>query len=248
MSNLNDSNSEDLYRVHKIIAKRGYCSTRKAEDLIKLGKVTIDDNVVELGQKAPLDSEIKINGKILKNESSKDVTYILNKPIGYECSRKTFKNLNKTIFSLLPHNARLISVGRLDVKTSGLLILTTNGKLAQEIIHPSKDLIKSYLIRIHIKLEEEDKQLLLTQGIKIENSYSKAKYIRFIGTKKGSFEYEVGVSEGKKHIVRKLFGDLGYVVKSLQRIKIGNLDLFKLNIKEGEYKEMREDLILKLIR
>lgn len=234
-------------KIHKVIARRGFCSTRKAEELIKDEKVEVNGELAHIGQLVDVNSQIKVDGKEVVDESSKDITYVLNKPIGYECSRKTFKNINKTIFSLLPHNSRLICVGRLDVKTSGLIILTTNGKLSQDIIHPSKNIIKTYLIRIHMELEKEDFDLLLNKGVKIEGTYSKAQHLKFLGKKKGAFEYEIGVSEGKKHIVRKLFGDLGYVVKSLSRIKIGNLDIFKLGLKEGEYREVNERDILKFV-
>ena len=243
--------SSNTYKVHKVIAKRGFCSTREAEKLIQEKRVKIHNEmsieIAHIGQKISLNTVIEIDNTIIKMNYGKDVTYVLNKPIGYECSKKTHHNKNASIFSLLPHNSKLMTIGRLDVKTSGLIILTTNGKLTQEIIHPSNNIIKTYIIRIQNKLSNEDEATLLTTGIEIEGSFSKPKRITFKGEKKKCFEYEVEVHEGKKHIVRKFFGEFGYIVKSLKRTKIGNLDLFKLNLKEGEYKEIREKLLLKYI-
>ena len=236
-----------LTKIHKIIAKKGYCSTRKAEELIREKRVFVNEELAHIGQLIGEETIIKIDGKEIKDESQKEITYILNKPIGYECSTKTFKNINKSVFSLLPKNSKLHTIGRLDVKTSGLLILTTNGKLTQDIIHPSAQILKTYLVRINQKLSKEDETIITSKGIKIDENISKAYSLTFKGEKKGSFEYEISVYEGKKHIIRKFFGELNYIVKSLQRIKIGELNLFKLNLKEGEYKEIKDDILLKLI-
>ena len=265
---LSSSNDKSLVKIHKVIARRGIVSNRKAEEYIQQGRVKIEGRTAQIGELVRDDIIITIDGKeYSKDFKVSDITYIMNKKIGDECSRKTFKNIHPSIFSRFSSNLSefnsLKCVGRLDVLTSGLLIITTNSQLIQEIIHPSSNLLKTYVVGLDRKLDDKHKNELLSKGVVIEHSVSKPfsiislDYSKFTPKRKEQiglnqfnqtlFWYEVKVSEGKKHIIRKFFEYFRYRVKVLHRTKIGGLDLEQFNLKQGLYEKIDEEKLLSLI-
>ncbi|MCH8520265.1 MAG: hypothetical protein LAT82_05940 [Nanoarchaeota archaeon] len=265
----NNSNEEQLIKIHKIIARRGITSNRKAEELIKQGRVKIEGRVAQIGELVRDDIEIIIDSKkYVKDEVLEHFTFIMNKRIGDECSRKTFKNINKSIFSRFDSKQKYFNslkcVGRLDVLTSGLIIITTNSELIQKIIHPSSNILKTYIVGINRKLDEKHKIQLLSKGVYIEESISKPRQINTIEysklnsiikeqirvqyTAQKLFWYEIQVSEGKKHIIRKFFEHFRYRVEVLHRSQIGRLELLDFkNLKQGSFTQIKEEELLKLI-
>ena len=246
----NTSNSTEIQhiKIHKLISKRGYTSLRKAEELIKKGEVKVNGEIAHIGQLVPFSANITINGEEVLDEVIKDRTYIINKPRGVECTRESFKNFRKTIYSLLPKDSRLKTVGRLDASTTGLLLLTTHGKLLNSIIHPSSNISKFYIVGLQVKLNSSKMDVLLKRGVTIKYTISKAISITSIKPPlsvpatnlqlKKLYWYEVEVQEGKKHIIKELFKAVGCRVEILHRSRIGHLHLKKLSLKEGQYVEI----------
>jgi 23S rRNA pseudouridine2605 synthase len=227
-------------RIQKIIANSGYCSRRKAEVLIKDGKVIVDGKVVGTGYKLEKEnSSIIINGKKLKNKNKK-YYFLLNKPKGILVT-KDDPQKRKTIYEIpaikklhQKLKIKLNYVGRLDGISEGLLILTNDGELSNNLTHPSKKITKEYHLRIEPKLKKED----IT---KAKNGIMIDKIIFFgkIKTKKKN-EFTIEITEGRNRILRRIFEDkLKYKIYMLKRIRVKDLKLKSLKI--GEVRELSKN-------
>jgi len=218
-------------RIQKIIASSGYCSRRKAEDLIKQNKVLVNDKPVTIGDKADSQKdEIKVNNEKIKTTNK--VYYILNKPKGLLVTMDDPESRN-TIYTLLSVSEieeRVFPVGRLDAMSEGLLILTNDGEYANKIAHPRYNINKTYKLRTEPKLKEEDKEKL-EKGIIIDGKKTGNTKINMLEKN----EFTITLHEGRNRIIRKMMEKLEYKVYMLKRISIGPLKLE--NLKEGEIKE-----------
>ncbi len=236
---------EDLNRIQKFIALSGYCSRRKAEELIISGKVKVNGKIANIGDKCSINDMIVVDGKIIKIESSNKKIYIvMDKPKGYVCS-KSDKFNKKTIYDLIlkkDFENNLFSVGRLDKDTTGLIIITNDGDFAQSIIHPSKKINKHYLVFLNRKLSEIDRKKIET-GIIIDDYKLKKCLIENIEGKK----YNVVISEGRKRQIRRMFELSGYEVVNLRRTNIGSLDIESINFKLSCYKLVSKEFLEKNI-
>ena len=144
-------------RLQKLIANAGYGSRRWAERLIEQGRDTLNNHNAQLGDKAELNDKVKIDGKLIYLKRYAEIetkVLILNKQAGFICSTKDTEG-RKSVFDLLPENSRWIMVGRLDLNTSGLLLFTNNGELANKLIHPSAEIDREYAVRVLGKVKEE---------------------------------------------------------------------------------------------
>ena len=208
----------------------GFCSRRRAEDLIKESRVKVNDEIVELGTKCLESDIIKIDNKEIKvNQDLK--YYILNKKFGFVCSK--FDKFNKkTIYDLISvDDNSLFSVGRLDKNTTGLIIITNDGNFAQRIIHPVNKIEKKYIVRLDKDLSQDNRNKL-EKGIVLDGY--KLNPCKIKNMSKNCFK--VIISEGRKRQIRRMFEEVGLKVIKLHRYKIGNLDLG--NLKEGQYKQV----------
>lgn len=209
-----------LERVQKIISEAGVASRRKAEEFIKSGQVLINGKKAKLGDKAdPKTDIVKVYGKVVKPAEEK-IYLILNKPKGYVVSKSDPLN-RKTVFSLLPpeYQNKLWNVGRLDFNTEGLLILTNDGSLTQELSHPKYEHEKEY--EVVVQEEVKDNQLEhLREGVDLPTGTT---YPAKVKTKNGKIY--ITIHEGKKRQVRRMFEAVGLTVKNLKRIRIGGLKL-----------------------
>lgn len=222
-----------LQRVQKFIALSGYCSRRKAEELIEQKKVTVNDKLISLGDMCCDKDTIKINGKKIQFNIDDKIYIILNKKKGYVTTKSDELN-RKTIYNLLDkkdNKKNLFSVGRLDKETSGLIILTNDGDIAQKIIHPSSKIAKEYIGTLNHPLDGKDK-ISIEKGLILDDIKLSPCKIRRLCQKK----YLIKIYEGRKRQIRRMFEQKSYKVTDLKRIKIGGLDLRSLNINEGEYK------------
>ncbi|MBT3642439.1 rRNA pseudouridine synthase [archaeon] len=223
-------------RIQKIIANSGYCSRRKAEELIKDKKVVVDGKVVETGFKLEKENaKITINGEKLKTQDKK-YYFALNKPKGILVT-KDDPQKRKTIYSLpslKKLNLNLNYVGRLDGTSEGLLLLTNDGELTNNLTHPSKKITKEYHLRTEPTLKKED-ITKAKSGIMID----KQMFFGKIKNQKKN-EFTIEITEGRNRILRRIFEDkLKYKIYMLKRIKIKNLKLG--NLKVGEVRELSED-------
>lgn len=230
-------------RLQKIISQSGYCSRRKADELVSLGKVKVNGVVAKTGQSADPDKdEISIDGKRLKKAEFE--YYIFNKPKYCLCTMMQGEREQgkKTIYNLpaiRQLKTRVYSVGRLDYDTDGLLILTNDGDFANEISHPSKEIKKTYLALINRPVHEND-LAKLRKGIVIEGKRVIPDRLRMIQPDLA----ELTIHEGMTHVVKLLFEKIGYKVINLERIAIGNLTLGSLRL--GQVKKVDKVLLSKL--
>ena len=225
-----------MERLQKYIASSGYASRRKAEELIKNNHVTVNGNLVNtLGTKVNDNDIVAIDGITLVKNNIKEY-YLLNKPREVICSVKDEVG-RKTVVDLINTKERICPVGRLDYDTTGLIILTNDGEFANMLMHPKNKIYKTYIAKIDGILNEDNfknlRKGLMIEGRKLLIDHVK---IREIDKLKNTSLVEVTIHEGRNHIIKKLFEKLGYDVKKLTRISIGNISLG--NLKSGEYRKL----------
>lgn len=233
-----------LIRLQKLIADRGYASRRKAEELIIAGKVYVDGKkITELGSKFKQDVDIVIDGHHLENKIKLEY-YLLNKPRGYLSSCSDNKD-RKIITDLIETNTRIFPVGRLDYDTTGLIILTNDGKLANILMHPSNKVDKEYLAKIEGNLTSEELQKL-KRGIKVNNRVVRPLRVKVKERdKKNNCDYVlIAIEEGRNHIVKNIFKELNHEVIKLTRIRYGFLEIGSL--KSGDYRLLSNNEVRKL--
>ena len=233
-----------MERLQKFIADAGYTSRRKAEELIKLGKVFVNGKKVdELGFKVNGSDIVTIEGITITKDNNKEY-YLLNKPREVICSASDELG-RRTVVDLIETNKRIYPVGRLDYDTTGLIILTNDGELANLLMHPKNKIKKTYIAKIDGILNEDDFKKLRS-GILIDDQKLIIDHfkVKEIDKEKNTSLVEVTIHEGRNHIIRKLFEHLGYDVKKLTRISVGNLTLD--NLKSGEYRHLTSSEIKEL--
>lgn len=230
-------------RLQKVIAQSGYCSRRKAEELILEGRVSVNGlQVKELGTKVDLSDDIQIDGKSIKKEDK--VVYILNKPKNV-ISSVTDDRGRKTVVDLIETDYRLFPMGRLDYDSSGLILLSNDGELMQKIIHPKYEVEKTYEVTIDGLINDYDIEKL-ENGVKIDDYISAPAKIDLIRQNKNKYTsfLTITIHEGKNREVRKMFASIGYKVIKLHRIKVANIELG--NLKSGEYRRLKPIELKKL--
>ena len=224
-----------MERIQKIIAASGICSRRKAEELIKDGRVFVNGEVVsELGVKVSGRDIITVDGKILSKEEKE--YYLLNKPRGVISSSSDDRG-RKTVVDLIDTNCRIFPVGRLDYDTTGVLLLTNDGEFSNILMHPNHEIDKVYLAKVEgiIKKEEID---LLKKGVVVDGKKvfaTRVKLKKFDSLKDTSF-VEVVIHEGMNHQIKKMFDLIGHPVIKLTRKRVGIFDVNGL--KSGEYRKL----------
>lgn len=235
-----------LERLQKLIAKAGIASRRKAEELIKIGAVTVNGRVVtQLGTKAdPEFDHIKVNGKLInpKLQGRKKVYLLLNKPKGVLSSTSDPEGRKLVVDLVPPRYGKVFPVGRLDYNTEGLIILTNDGDLAN-LIASSKKIPKTY--RVKVKGIPPEKAIeRLRKGIRLEDGYRTAPTeINLIKTTDRNAWYEVVLYEGHNHQIRKMFDAIGHSVVKLRRIRIGHLTDKGLSV--GKFRDLLPEEVQK---
>ena len=224
-------------RIQKLIANAGYGSRRWVERLIEQGRVSLNNHDVKLGDKAVLNDKVRIDGKLIdlkRYAETETKVLILNKQAGFICSTKDDKG-RKSVYDLLPENTRWIMVGRLDLNTSGLLLFTNNGELANKLMHPSAQIDREYAVRVLGKVKEEHIKKL-TNGVELEDGFAKFHKVTQGGGEGANRWYRVVIREGRKREVRRLWEFLNFKVSRLIRIRFGDIRLpDKLRSNQSEY-------------
>jgi 23S rRNA pseudouridine2605 synthase len=223
-------------RVQKIISNSGYCSRRKAEDLISKGKVRVNGRIIKLGDKADMDKdEIYVNTTLIKK--SRPIYIMLNKPKHYEITLSP--DVKKNVLDLIHIPERVFPVGRLDKNTTGLLLLTNDGDFANKITHPRYEKEKTYFVKLDKGISDKDIQTI-ESGIHLQDGKIKAKVKMYHRD-----QLEVTIHEGKKWIIKRMFFRLGYYVKELSRTKIGNL---RMDVKMGKWRFLNDREVRELMK
>ncbi len=209
-------------RINKYLAKATGLSRRAADKIIAEGRVLVDGQTPEQGQDVIGSEQVTIDGKSVS--LVQDVTIMMNKPVGFVCSRKG--QGSRTIYELLPEKYQnLKSIGRLDKESSGLILLTSDGDLANELTHPSHAKQKRYLISLNKPLEPLHQQMVSDVGIMLEDGPSKLILHR---SSDDRTDWEVVMSEGRNRQIRRTFESIGYKVVALHRTTFANYKLGEL--------------------
>lgn len=219
-------------RVHKYMAMCGVASRRKSEAIVLEGRVKINDQVVtSLGTLVEDGDVVKVDNKIITLEETK-VYIMLNKPL--ECVTTSDDQFNrKTVLDYVEVKERIYPVGRLDYNTTGMLLLTNDGDLANKIMHPSSHLTKTYIASINGTPNAEEIQKF-ESGLMIDDRLTSPAKIKVL--KAGLVQ--VQIYEGRNRQVRKMLDKIGYPVITLKRAKIGDLDLGSLKV--GKYRHLTD--------
>lgn len=235
-------------RLQKYLADCGINSRRKCEELIIEKKVTVNGKIAELGIKVnPEKDIIEYEGKKVINKKDEYTYILLNKPIGVVTTVKDqFKR--ETVLDLVKTNTRLVPVGRLDMYTSGALILTDDGEFVYKITHPKHEITKTYNVTLKGIVTENNIEDL-KNGVEISDGYiTKKAEVRIlkIDKEKNISRIEIKIHEGKNRQVRKMCEAIGKKVLALHRAKIGNLDVKDLKI--GTWRYMRKSEVQELLK
>lgn len=234
-------------KLQKVLANAGLGSRREIENWIKEGRIEVNGRVAHIGLRVTGKEVIKIDGKRIHVSSVPEKLRLImyHKPVGEICTRHDPKN-RPTVFSALPklEQGRWISVGRLDINTSGLILFTNNGEFANRLMHPSSKIEREYAVRV---MGEIDENILkrLTHGIELEDGKARFEHIIESGGKGMNQWFHVVVVEGRNRLVRRLWESQNLKVSRLMRVRFGPIFLEK-NLRPGEWAEVPDHLIKKL--
>lgn len=229
-------------KLQKILANAGKGSRRELEEVIAAGRVSVDGKIAQLGDRVQVNSntKIRIDGHLVSLiPAQKEICRVLMyyKPEGELCTRSDPEG-RATVFDRLPRlsGARWIAVGRLDINTSGLLLFTTDGELANRLMHPSREVEREYSVRVFGEVDEAMLQRL-RKGVQLEDGPANFKQIKAVGGTGLNQWFDVTLTEGRNREVRRLWESQGIQVSRLIRIRYGNIKLEK-SLPRGGWEEM----------
>ena len=214
-------------KLQKVLARAGIGSRREMERWIEQGRVKVNDQVASIGDRVSEKDNIKVDNKLIAQRRTQIQQRVIayHKPVGEVCTRDDPEG-RKTIFNNLPNltSGRWISVGRLDLNTSGLLLLTTDGELANKLMHPSSEVEREYAVRI---LGEVSPEILkeLTTNVELDDGDAHFSKVTAAGGQGANHWYHVVLKEGRNREVRRLWEYFGFAVSRLTRIRYGNIKL-----------------------
>lgn len=224
-------------RLQKFLARSGVASRRKSEALIRAGRVSVNGSVVaELGTTIDASKDkIAVDGRIVTPPSN--LRYVvLNKPVGYVCTRAKFRG-EHTVYELVPDSEALIIAGRLDKDSEGLVLLTNDGELVNRLTHPKYEHEKEYEVSVERPIEDREIHTLKT-GIPLDEGLAVADRVEVVAPK----TFRMVLHQGWNRQIRRMLGALGHKVVRLQRVRMGNITLG--NLTPGAYRELEKTRIL----
>ena len=229
-------------RLQKVLAQAGLGSRRQIEHWIAAGRVTVDGKPAELGQKVTGRERISVDGRpvrIAAAHKSAPEVLVYHKPVGELCSREDSEG-RPTVFEALPRprHGRWVSVGRLDINTSGLLLFTTDGELANRLMHPSQQVEREYAVRV---LGEVGRPMLerLVKGVELEDGMARFMSVDEAGGSGANRWFHVVIKEGRKREVRRLWESQGVTVSRLTRVRFGPLALER-GLRQGRWRPLSD--------
>lgn len=225
-------------RINKYIAQAGFCSRRKADELVANGNVKVNGlTLKEAGYDVVEGDVVEVNGRVIEPEQQK-VYILLNKPIGYVTTVSDDKDRLTVMDLVADVDARLFPVGRLDYNTSGMLILTNDGDFAYRLTHPKHEMPKTYRARVAGVLSNE-KCARLRNGVDIGGFITSKARVNIVKGTQRSTIVDITIHEGKNRQVRKMFKAVGNSVQELERIAIGDVKLGRLAL--GHYRKLTKE-------
>ena len=225
-------------KLQKVLARAGYGSRREMERKIAAGRIAVEGKIATLGDRVGSHARIEVDGKTVE-AGGKQTTRVLlyHKPPGEVCSRKDPQG-RKTVFDRLPklNSGRWISIGRLDYNTSGLLLFTTDGELANVLMHPSSNIEREYMVRVRGKISEETLKVL-QKGVQLEDGMARFTDIQDGGGEGSNHWYYVVIMEGRTREVRRLWESQDCEVSRLKRTRYGSV-FIPSRVKQGMWIEL----------
>ncbi len=237
-------------KIQKILAHAGAGSRRQVETWIQEGRITVNDQPAKIGDRMTYHDKVCIDGReipLFKSKNQKSRVLLYHKPEGEMCTRNDPEG-RPTIFTNLPmiRNSRWICVGRLDFNTSGLLLITNDGHLANQLMHPSSEIEREYAVRIRGEVSAEA-LAKLKKGVPLEDGMGRFTEITDGGGTGSNHWYHVIVKEGRNRLVRRLWEALGFTVSRLIRIRVGSVYL-PAWLRRGKYIELESEEVTTLSR
>lgn len=235
-------------RLQKLLAQSGIGSRREMETLIAEGRVTVNGETATVGQSASPGDRVKVNGRLVNLKFSNRLPRVIlyHKPEGEIVSRDD-PDRRPSVFTSLPRlsGARWVAVGRLDFNTSGLLLFTTSGELANRLMHPRYQLVREYAVRVLGDLGADAQQRLL-DGVELEDGLAQFSSFQDAGGDGANHWYRVSLFEGRNREVRRMFEAVGVTVSRLMRVRYGPF-LLPPNLKRGQVQELDDAVVAKLM-
>ena len=237
-------------RIHKILADHGIGSRRGIESLIRQKKVLVNGQLAIIGQLVSEKDTFEIEGrsiKLLKKDPAKRRVLMYNKRVG-EISSRNDPDHKKTIFDSLPklRSGRWVSVGRLDINTSGLILFSNDGSFANNLMHPSSNIEREYVARVHGHVSEKIVNNLI-KGVRLEDGFAKFSDVQRGRKGKTNQWFAMVIMEGRSREVRRLWESQGLEISRLKRVRYGNLFL-PATLEQGAFKELTKSEISALER
>lgn len=237
-------------RIQKALARAGYGSRRQIEAWVQEGRILVNGRPAALGDHIGEDDRVMLDGKLLRVKFGRELprkVILYHKPVGEICTRSDPEG-RPTIYDTLPrlHGGRWIAVGRLDINTSGLILLTTDGELANKLMHPSSEMEREYAVRI---LGEVDREMLrrLRDGVVLDDGKASFDTIRDAGGQGANHWYHVIIKEGRKREVRRLWESQGITVSRLIRVRFGNVTLPR-RLPAGKFEDLDDKSVNALLK
>lgn len=236
-----------MERIQKFLAHQGIASRRQVDQMLQDGRITVNGLTAKPGDQINGQEKISLDGKIIRiNQNDlKPKLMMYHKPVGEVCSRADPEG-RKSVFSSLPGlgRGRWVSIGRLDINTSGLILFTNQGELANRLMHPSFEVEREYAVRVHGKVSQDMIQQLL-KGVVLDDGLAKFDQIIDSGGEGTNHWYHVIIREGRNREVRRLWESVGVEVSRLQRVRYDQFNLPKW-LKPGKYRFFEDDVVAKL--
>ncbi len=220
--------TDNSEKLHKVLADLGLGSRRQMETWITEGRVRVNQQIAKLGDRVSPTDVLRVNGRVLKRKTQalhEPLLLCYHKPVG-EVSTRRDPEQRPTVFHALPRpkHGRWVAIGRLDLNTSGLLLFSTDGELANRLMHPTQEIEREYAVRVLGKVSAEMLQRL-TQGVQLDDGLARFERIEEAGGEGANHWYHVVLREGRKREVRRLWEALGITVSRLIRIRFGPIEL-----------------------
>lgn len=227
-------------RINKFLADQGIASRRHADEMIEMGRVTVNGKIATLGMTISEKDKVSVDGNLIEVTEKQELYYVMNKPKGVVCTVSDDRG-RKTVMDLLPEGlGRLFPVGRLDYDTEGLLILTNDGDLSYRLTHPKNEVPKTYMARIEGTMTEKELNPIRS-GVELDGILTKKCKAHIVETHKDYTKVHITITEGKNRQVRRMFESIGRTVAFLKRVSIGKLTLSGLD--RGQVRKLTDDEI-----
>ena len=226
---------EEKTRINKYLSEVGFCSRREADKIISQGRVYINREIAVLGSKVSRDDQVKVDGEEI-NKIEEKIYIAFNKPVGIECTGN--QKVKNNIIDYINFNKRLFTIGRLDKDSQGLILLTNNGDIVNNVLRAENKKEKEYLVTLNKKIDKDFIQKM-RGGVRIMGKLTKKCYVE----KTYENQFKIILTQGLNRQIRRMCNTLGYRVTKLKRIRVMDI---QLDTKVGEYRFLDENEIKQL--